>query len=297
VVVRGERMRKRRIVYLSLVIAILSITLMAATGIRNVSATDTPRIFVFPASRTGPYNTGQLLTWQVRIDSTSGNGAPHVTTEAAADSDKTWAWEVIITYDETVVNVTTAPYRHTSRDWFNSFHKWFWDGDMWEWEDLGSYQNSFAGSVDQDTGTMSAWCGLIEDPTDDLLPSGDEDPFPNAGLHSGSYYDLPYTDGISTSSLVFPPGGWSGDYFILFMFKTTLLVDVPPGYSPLAIDEARLWCYDGQTLYPATTEDADLGTPPSPEFPLGLEIMMMVTAAVPIVYIWRLRKRVHKKVL
>ena len=288
-------MKRKRAMYLSLLIATLSITLIAATGIRNVSATDTPRIFVYPISRAGPYTAGTEHTWMVRIDSTSGNGAPHVTTEPAAASDKTWSWEVIITYDTTVINVTTSPYRHATRDWFDTFHKWYWDADLWEWEDLGSYSTAFAGSVDEDTGTMSAWCGLLEDVTTIPIPSGDEDPFPNAGLHSGSYMDLPYTDGISTSALQAPPGGWTGDYFILFQFKTTTLVDIPPGYTPLHIDEARLWCYDGKTLYPATTEDADIGTPPSPEFPLGLEMIMMVTATVPIVYIWRLRKRVHKR--
>ena len=35
--------------------------------------------------------------------------------------------------------------------------------------------------------------------------------------------------------------------------------------------------------------------PPVPEFPLGLEIMMMLAAAIPIVYIWRTRKWSGKK--
>jgi hypothetical protein len=297
VVVRGERMKKSRIVYLSLVIATLTIGLIAATGIRNVSATDTPRIYISPAAYAGPYGTGQVLTLQVLIDSSTGYGAPHETSESAVDSDKTWAWEVIIEFDPEVVTVTTVPTRHPTRDWFDCFHKWYWDDLFMEWLDEGSYDNSFAKSVDNDAGLVSAWCGLTEDPTTIPIPTGSF-PFPNAGLHSGSYMDLPYTDGISTSGLESPPGSWAGDYFLLYYFRVTTLVPIEGSvYSNIHIKEARLWCYDGKTLYPADTEDGVIGLPPSPEFPLGLEIVMMVTAAVPIVYIWRLRKRVHKKVL
>jgi len=276
-----------------LTISLIMLAFLGAIGINKVSATATPLISIYPVagSKPGPFSVGATQIWQVRIDSRAGYGAPHETTEPnAVPTDKTWSWEVIISYDPSVLQVTTEPYRHATRDWFNLFHKWAWDPDFEEWTDMGPYGNFFTGTHDQAAGRVSAFCGLTEDPTKLLIPVGTS-PFPNRGLHTGSYYDLPYTDGISTASLASPPGAWTGDYFILFIFGTTLLVDVPPGYSPIHIVEARLWEYDGKTLYPATTQDSDIGTPVAPEFPLGLAPIIMLAPAISIVYLWRIRKR------
>jgi len=51
-------------------------------------------------------------------------------------------------------------------------------------------------------------------------------------------------------------------------------------------------------LYEVTTDilvSEKPGVPPVPEFPLGLEILMIMAAAIPIIYIWRTRKWAGKR--
>ena len=281
-----------------------SIALIGKAGISEVSAeppkivtsSSTPLIYIYP-NYSGPLDAGTTKTFQVRISSVSGKGAPHQTTEPTAlSTDKTYAYEVIITFDPYWINVTTLPTRHASRDWFNTFHLWYWD--EFEWLDEGAYDTAYAKNADNEEGWVRAWCSLIGDPcTTTPLPVDDMDEhsFPNAWLHAGDNYDLPYTDGISTSSLT---GGWSGDYFVLFYFRVTVKEDIPTpptvGGSSIHINETRLWMFDKTTLYPANTQDGMIGQPPAvPEFPLGIEIIMIIALLTPIIYLWR-RKRWKK---
>ena len=295
---KQHNLKKGRILLLVAIVALIGLA-----GISQVSAQPpTPRIYIFPTNYPGPIAAGITKTYMVRIDTTTGKGAPQVNTEPGADTDKTYAYEIIIKYDPTVISVSADPARHPKYDWFNTFHKWYWDPDFFMWMDDGAYSNTFAGTYDNTEGIVRGWCSLVGDPTTDLIPTDDfgERSFPNAWLQAGDYYDLPYTDGITTSSLESPPGPWSGDYFVLFYFRVTTLVDIPTppaeGGSWLTIQEARLWCKDGKTLYEADTEPGSIGQPPAvPEFPLGSVAPIALIAVV--AYIWWVTKRKTQKVM
>jgi len=47
-------------------------------------------------------------------------------------------------------------------------------------------------------------------------------------------------------------------------------------------------------FHPATVYDGDYNMPPTPEFPLGIGLLMAIAPAIPIIYLWR--KRPKKKV-
>ena len=273
-------MKRTRSIFLVALMTMITLGFLGTMGIGTVSASDTAKVYVYPATRTGPYTAPKELTYQVRLSTVSGEGAPHVTTEpTAASTDKTWAWEVVIKFNASVVHVTTAPYRHASSDWFNFFHKWSWDEDMMEWEDLGAYLNFFGTSYDNVEGEVAAVCTLQEDVTTETLPTGDE-PLPQAAFHSGSKYDLPWSDGLQGLA------GYTYNYFILYLFKVTTQVAIPPGGTLFEITEASFVQYDQVTKYTVTTEDATLGAV-VPEFPLGIEILMILAPIIPIIYLWR----------
>lgn len=280
--------RKKGVVLAVLIIGI-TLGFIGTMGIHPASADPGTEVFVYPPARTNPYANNTLLTYQVRLDTTSGNGAPHVTTEPAVATDKTWAWEVVINYDPNVISIEAGqtPYRHTTRDWFGFFHKYFWDEDMMEWEDQGSYDNFWAGAADDSKGEVAATGTMMEDITTRTVETGDE-PHPQAALHAGSKYDLPWSDGLQGLA------GYTYNYFILYLFKVRLIQAIDPAENGtiLSIAAADFYEYDKVTKYSVSTTDATIGTPSAvPEFPLGLGLVMLMAPAIPIVYLWRARRK------
>jgi len=268
---------------------------LSAMGIGAVLASDTAEVTVYPTTRASAL-AGTAYTYQVRLSTLLGKGAPHETTEPypGVGTDKTWAWEVVITYDPAVIDVTTDPYRDSAtptKDWFNFFHKYVWNTDFGEWEDLGPYGNFFAGVSDDTKGEVAATCTLTEDIPSMVLPVDDmgEKTFAQAGLHLGDKYDLPWSDNIKGAIYTF-------DYFILYNFKITPLVNIGPAPAPVAgtklhISVASFFQYDKVTKYTVNAFDATIGTVVVPEFPLGLAPVIMLAPMIPILYIWRMRKK------
>jgi hypothetical protein len=246
---------------------------MNTIDIAKVFASPTTHVYVFPTSRTG--TAGYHGLFELRM-----TGAPWETHEPVLDSDKTWAWEVHLTWDPEVINVTGPGemFRHTTKDWFDFFHKYDYDEEMMEWIDMGSYSNSFAKGYNHEEGWAKVGCTLLEDVTAIALPT--EAGWPQEDMHNDSYYDLPYDASAH----------YAYDYFVLFRIYFTLLVDCPAGYSPIHIEAATFLEYDAKTPYTVTTTDGYVGTPPAPEFPLGIaaEIGLMVA----VVYLWWTRR--HK---
>lgn len=79
-----------------------------------------------------------------------------------------------------------------------------------------------------------------------------------------------------------------------FSVRTKYRVD-PTTWSPLELYDARYTTVDGVTHPADIVEGGHYNTPPVPEFPLGLGILMMIAPAAPLLYLWRTRRKVIKQ--
>jgi hypothetical protein len=78
--------------------------------------------------------------------------------------------------------------------------------------------------------------------------------------------------------------------------QTALLPAGSTGYRAFTLSDILLFERDGLHDYPGTTFPAYIGgIPVVPEFPLGLGFVMLLAPAIPIVYLWRTRKKVMRK--
>lgn len=87
-------------------------------------------------------------------------------------------------------------------------------------------------------------------------------------------------------------GAGGGPYPLMkFVIRTNASVtDITTAYSPLTIFDAYFTTVDGVKHPVDIVEGGHYGSPPIPEFPLGLGIIMMLTPAIPIIYLWRRRR-------
>lgn len=288
-------MRRRRTLFLTALTAIIALAFIGTMGINKVvSAPEEPHVYIYPAEIPTPA-IGTYYPIEVRVEN-----MPHETNEvynpdlgrdAPLDTDKTWTWEVVITYDTSVLTIPAAPGRDSTKDWFNYFKHYTWLGFMWDTEGV-PYTNGFAATFSDDEGWASATCYLMGDPSNPdewgvIDPEGaPPGPWVDLGItHYGHQYDLPYSEGLIPT--------WGASYFILYKFYVKY--EGPEGaYSPLHISEASFWMYDGVTKFSVTTTDGSVGLAPVPEFPLGAAVEIGLIAAV--AYIWWIRRRKLKEV-
>jgi len=77
----------------------------------------------------------------------------------------------------------------------------------------------------------------------------------------------------------------------LMRFTIRTKSGVSTGYSPLTITNCIYTTPDGVNHDAGTAEGGHYGTPPAPEFPLGLGILMAMAPAITLAYLWRSRRR------
>jgi len=76
-----------------------------------------------------------------------------------------------------------------------------------------------------------------------------------------------------------------------YVIRTASGVDPATAYSPIALFDAFYTTVDGVKHPVDIVEDGHYGAEPAPEFPLGLGLMIAMAPAIPVVYLWRTRKR------
>jgi hypothetical protein len=87
------------------------------------------------------------------------------------------------------------------------------------------------------------------------------------------------------------PTGFTGNTPIVRIWFDVLAdVPSPPGYIPLTMTKAEAADVYGAVI-PLTAVSGIYGTPPTPEFPIGLAPILLLAPLVPVAYIWRLRKK------
>ena len=100
-----------------------------------------------------------------------------------------------------------------------------------------------------------------------------------------------YWDEIAEIIMPIPPGGagdpWSG-WKLVTIQMTAKSADVP-----CLIDLINVEWLDANEVWHPVDEviDGYYGAEIIPEFPLGLTLMMMIAPAIPIVYLWRRKRR------
>jgi hypothetical protein len=257
-------------------IALIGSIAIGSAGIHNAHAT-TPEVYVTPSLNTG--SACDYIIYYVNI-----KNAPHATTEPAADTDKTWAWEINITWDPDILecpegyifedrDVTAAGYVYA---FFGFFETWKWmtipPPPKWVGTEYGNYF-----TVTYASASALVGCTMTQDVRTIAVPSGS----PQESLHSGANYDLPYTEGLTTTH-------YPADTLNLFIVYFHVLSDGPPAECPIHIAKATFLDYD-LTAYTVTTTDGYFGAEPVPEFPFGVaaEIGLIVAVA----YIWWTRRR------
>jgi len=288
-------------------VMMLTLVCMGTLGIGEVSAQIPP---------TGPTVPTVYVTWSNTAyseigarkgvwDPTKLNYAiayvkvwlPHLTTEPETQpGDMTWQGRVDIAWDPTVLTLESADARRpplwstayptTRPGLWTQFNYWAYDPEVMEWTSSGSYSCSYIPVVDTAAGTASITTGLLApSPTTMALPLGWSDLVPDYGYHDGSYYDLPWTPNTLWNKVA---GKGIYENHVNLYFK--VLKDSASDYSKVDIPFVRFLTYGGTEI---TMEKVAgwYGAKPVPEFPLGLGFIMLLAPAIPIVYLWRMRKK------
>jgi len=226
---------------------------------------------------------------------------PHVTHEPAEPGDMTWQGRVDITWDPTVLTLEAADlYRPglwttldpTTPGLWSQWNYWTWAPTPLpaRWKSIGSYSVTYIPVVDTAAGTASVTTGLLApSPTDTLLPANwhtQAVKAPDYGYHDGLNYDLPWTPNTIWPAHTAGKGIYEDHVWLMFR----VLKDSPSDYSKVDIPFVRFLTYGGTEI---TMEKVAgwYGAKPVPEFPLGLGFIMLLAPAIPIVYLWRMRKK------
>jgi len=261
---------------------------------------------------TTPYIWPQETSLKTKVLYIKIARAPQLNTaeNPANPSDKTWSWQVRLSYDPAYFRIAVDS--DIIKRNFLDRNKYIWNdpdgepesGDEY-WSLLGTYTTTMLFSYDNTAGTALFSCALFPpDPSKTPLPVEYFDAYagpyaPDKGRHGGSYYDLPYTE--NNTQAITQPSGPLGtpvtvidpNYNTMFSVKITMHTLPPTDYKgTFHLYDTRLWCYDGVTTYAHSTVDAYYaGIPDGPEFPLGIGLMIAIAPAIPIVYLWRIRKK------
>jgi len=246
--------------------------------------------------------------------------APHEISEPALATDKTYGWQFRLSWDPTmwkisdvVADVKEVDLAETRAEQFLKRHQYTWTTLTSKWSLKGTYSTAFATgpSTGPAPDTVLVSDGLLADPTLTALPSyyytyydyagrtppdrGRQWPLPPA---TSGYYDLPYAEN-NTLVTTYTYGTITDPSYCLLAYITLTAVAVPPADykgSAFHLSDILLFDYDGRTTYSAGAMDAYyVAIPVVPEFPLGLAPILMLAPAIPIVYLWRTRKKVMKK--
>jgi len=92
--------------------------------------------------------------------------------------------------------------------------------------------------------------------------------------------------GFSTLGL-----GAGGGPAPLMRFVIRTKSGVTTGYSPITLFDCQYTTPDGTNWNTQIVDGGHYGTPPAPEFPLGIGLIMAMAPAIPLAYLWRTRKR------
>jgi len=264
---------------------------------------------IFPAVT----SVGQARTLYVKIAR-----APHETSEPALLTDKTFTWGFTLTYDTSMfkiasvtTDVTEEPPTVTTAAQFLKRRIYTFDTDPFSptyntWYVSGFYGTSF-GKGETTPGVLTVGNTLVSpDPTTVALPAEYSAPdtgptAPDKGRHAGSNYDLPYTENATQAVLQLDGATTVTDpsYCLLAIIKLTSVAVPTADYvgSAFHLSDVGLLEYDGKTDYFASSGGTTMDgayvkiPPPIPEFPLGLAPILMLAPAIPIVYLWRTRKK------
>jgi len=317
----------RKELYVTLSIVLFSMLLLSALGPREAKASPAgPTVYVDYLEYRDPVADG-LLTESFIYPAVSAVGdaypivvkvanAPHETSEPALTTDKTWAWQFRLSWDPTmwklasITDVVEAPLGEPRAEQFLKRHIYSYATLTSRWSLKTTYSTSFAATP----GASDVFIGdtLTADPTATALPSyyytlydtagktppdrGRQWPLPPA---TSGYYDLPYAEN-NTQVTVYSYGTITDPSYCLLAEITLTAIAVPPADykgSAFHLSDVIFLEYDAKTGFFPNTMDAYYVKipPPIPEFPLGLAPILMLAPAIPIVYLWRTRKKVMKK--
>jgi hypothetical protein len=241
--------------------------------------------------------------------------APHVSTEPALDTDKTFSWGFTLTYDTTVfqiaslsTDITEEPASVTTAAQFLKRRMYAFDADgsitgtpeMWYLS--GFYKTGFAAG-EGTPGVLTVGNSLIA-PSPTTVPLPPEyvtfsATAPDSGRHAGSNYDLPYTENATQAKLQ-ADGSTLTDpsYCLLAIIKFTATAVPPVDYlgSAFALSDIILLQGDTTTNYFYTSGGTTMDgyyvkVPLVPEFPLGLGIVTSLATLIPVIYLWRRRPK------
>lgn len=231
-------------------------------------------------------------------------------------TDVTYGWAARMSWDPAYFTVTGASALVSSDTVGNFLYRRYYvwnDPDMtpetgdefWSYE-LGRYPTTgIAVSIDATAGNLLMSEGLLGfDPNTTPLPAEYFDAYaglyaPDKGRQLGSYYDLPYTENLTqvvtqpdTTSVTDP------NYNTLVRITITQHTLTPTsGYATaFHLYDTLLFTRDGTHTYTHQTFDIYYqGIPVVPEFPLGITPLLLLAPAIPVVYMWRIRKKVRKQ--
>jgi len=226
----------------------ISVFAIMAIGISNVSAQPPyPQIVIYPHFQTGTVAGTMEVWYQVNI-----RNAPHTDAEVTPPpNDKTWAWKVELTWNETVLD---CPEGYIMEDTWTGGSKQTFFGYFKTWTKMGptwvgtEYPNTFVYSLSP--GYASVGCSMVAspDPTTLPVPLGN----PQAGLHLGLNYDLPYTEGLAAV-------GYPANELNLFWIGFAILKDGPPASTRINVIDTTFLGHDATTVYHVGLDDAWFG--------------------------------------
>lgn len=303
---------REKLVFLSIALTLMiSIVLFGPTTAHAYTLTN-PTVYVDTTlNRTVPLQTfieipfktavGQTQTLYIKVAR-----APHETHEPPLGTDKTLGYQFRLSWDPDMfylrhyTDVQEEPPTVSTTANFLKRRMYIYNPDLLAWELSGIYSPNLAKA--NHTGTVIVGNTLTApSPTTVPLPAEYFDPIigptaPDAGRHSGANYDLPYTenatqpapqlDGLTTIT--------DPQYVLLGVITLTAKAVPPPGYtgSSFHLSDVVLINYGAGQYLPVETFDAVYGfLPVTPEFPLGLDFIILLTTAILVVYIWRHKPR------
>lgn len=246
--------------------------------------------------------------------------APHETTEPEnLLTDKTYGFQVNIHFDPayfSIANPATdiSEFYSATQGNFLKRHFYQWNDpdetpesadEFWsEYTPPATYPTlGVSAVVDNVAGTISFMANGLKGffPDANPLPAMYFDPYagpyaPDHGRYNGLKYDLPYTENL-TQITAQPDGSSVTDpnynTLVRITFYQHTLTPTGTGYAGVFhMYETLLFCRDGQHTY--NHQDWDIyyqNIPAAPEFPLGIAPIMMAAPLIPIVYLWRIRRR------
>ena len=213
-----------------------------------------------------------------------------------APTDLTWSYQLYVTWDDTVLMLDTSRIWEP-REWFTplgsapdnlathmSFLKWAywaWDVDLEAWTatNYGTlYSAGFEPGVTNKIGLAMSLTAQDPGKPWNFFALPTDTGWQDEGAHAGTYYDLPY------SRLN------KNDLLVRLRFKN-LDTGGTGGTKWSRIRIEGLLKTIGQQDVVLPTYDAWYGAKMEPEFPLGLAPVIMLAPMIPILYVWRMRKK------